>query len=174
MNAFFEPFKESILIKIILAIITFLFSLFSNAQVDKNSKLYKTLKAKDSIIFERTFNKCEVDKLEDIIADNFEFYHDIAGLENREEFIKSVKNNICTNPGNIQRDLITNSLQVYPLKKNDKLYGAIQKGKHTFKEKQNGVLITTGIADFTHVWIIKNKKWKLKRVLSYNHKPYSL
>ena len=42
------------------------------------------------------------------------------------------------------------------------------------EEKQNGELKTVGIADFTHVWILENNKWKLKRVLSYNHKPYSL
>lgn len=174
MNAFLEPFKESILIKILLAIITFLFSLFSNAQVAENSELFQTLKAKDSVIFERTFNRCEVEKLDAIIAKDFEFYHDIAGVENRNDFLKSVKQNICSNPGNIRRDLVENSLEVYPLKNNGTLYGAIQKGKHTFKEKQNGVLTTTGIADFTHVWIIKNKKWKLKRVLSYNHKPYTL
>ena len=59
------------------------------------------------------------------------------------------------------------------MKNNGELYGAIQKGKHNFQEKQNGKLITVGIADFTHLWILESNIWKLKRVLSYNHMPYS-
>ena len=86
---------------------------------------------------------------------------------------KAIKNNLCSNPGNNKRNLVENSLQVYPLNNNGKLYGAIQKGKHTFQQKLNGTFKTVGIADFTHLWILENKKWKLKRVLSYNHLPYS-
>jgi hypothetical protein len=64
-------------------------------------------------------------------------------------------------------------LDVFTRKNEGKLYGAIQKAKHTFQEKQNKKMITIGIADFTHLWILENNIWKLKRVLSYNHKPYS-
>ena len=174
MNAFLEPFKESILVKIILFLAMLFYSFFSNAQVDKNSNLFKTLKAKDSIIFERTFNLCELEKLDPIIAKDFEFYHDVAGIQNREDFLKAVKNNICNNRGINKRNLVKNSLEVHQLKNNGILYGAIQRGKHTFQQKINGVFKTVGIADFTHLWILENKKWKLKRVLSYNHKPYTL
>lgn len=174
MDAFLEPFKNSILIKILLALVLFLKSFFFYGQVDKNSDLHKTLKAKDSIIFKSAFNNCNLKDLESIIASDFEFYHDVVGLDTREGFFNSMKNGICKNPGNMKRDLVKNSLEVYSLKKNGKLYGAIQKGKHTFKEKQNGKLTTTGIADFTHLWIFENNNWKLKRVLSYNHKPYTL
>ncbi len=173
MNSFLEPFKDSIIIKMLLAIILFFFSLFTNAQVDKNSELYKTLKSKDSIIFERAFNKCEIQKLEPIIAEDIEFYHDVSGAQNRSEFMKAVKNNVCSNPGNFTRQLIKSSLEVFSLKNKGIVYGAIQKGKHTFQAKQNGVFKTVGIADFTHLWIIENNKWKLKRVISYNHKPFS-
>jgi hypothetical protein len=160
-------------VKIIIAVIMFLYVFSTQAQVAKSSVLYKTLKLKDSIIFERTFNLCETEKLEPIIATNFEFYHDVGGIQNREEFIKAVKNNICINPGNFTRQLVANSLEVFPLKKNGILYGAIQRGKHTFQEKNNGEMKTVGIARFTHVWILENKKWKLKRVLSFDHNPYS-
>ncbi|MFK8058503.1 MAG: nuclear transport factor 2 family protein [Polaribacter sp.] len=173
MNSFFEPIKQSFIFKILLFIAMLLFTLISKAQVDKKSDLFKTLKAKDSIIFKRTFNLCEVEKLAPIIAENFEFYHDIAGVQDRDGFILAVKNGVCKNPGINKRNLVENSLQVFTLKNNGKLYGAIQKGKHTFQQKQNGEFKTVGIADFTHVWILENNKWKLKRVLSYNHKPYS-
>ena len=81
MKSFLEPFKDSLIFKILLAIIMFLFTWISNGQVDRTSELYRTLKGKDSIIFERAFNRCELDKLEPIIAINFEFYHDIAGIQ---------------------------------------------------------------------------------------------
>lgn len=173
MNSFLEPFKDSFIIKILIAIILFLYSSAMNAQVDKNSDIYKTLKSKDSIIFERAFNKCEIEKLTPIIAENFEFYHDVAGIQNKKEFLSAIKNNICTNPGNFSRQLVKNSLEVFELKNNGELYGVIQEGKHTFQEKNNSKMKTFGIANFTHLWILENKKWKLKRVLSYNHKPYS-
>ena len=60
MNSFLEPFKDSLLFKVIFAICMFLFTWISNAQVEKSSELYKTLKSKDSIIFERAFNNCEI------------------------------------------------------------------------------------------------------------------
>lgn len=174
MKSFFDPFKDSYIVKILLAIITFLYSLFASAQVDKTSDLFKILKSKDSIIFESTFNKCEIEKLDNIIAEDFEFYHDVSGLQDRTKFMKIIKTGLCATPGNIHRDLVAGSLEVHPLKNNGELYGAIQKGKHTFKEKQDGLLKTVGIADFTHLWALENNKWKLKRVLSYNHKPYSI
>jgi hypothetical protein len=165
-------FEGNLFWKIVVFLWSILTSLFSNAQVSENSDLYKTLKSKDSIIFERTFNRCELEKLDNVINDDFEFYHDVAGQESRENFFLSVKNNICSNPNKKPiRKLVDKSLKVYPLKKDGKLYGAIQRGKHLFFIKENNKLTPTGSALFTHVWILKNNSWKLKRVLSYNHLP---
>lgn len=173
MKSFLTPLKEAVLLKIIIAIITLFYSFIMNAQVEKSTDLFKILEAKDSILFERAFNKCEIKNLDTIIAENFEFYHDVAGIQNKDEFVNAVKNNICKNLGNRKRKLVEESLEVYPLKNNGVVYGAIQTGKHTFQEKQNGNFTTVGIAKFTHVWILENDQWKLKRVLSYDHLPYS-
>lgn len=173
MSSFLAPFKDSILLKIIIAIIAFLYSFIMNAQVEKSTDLFKTLAAKDSILFERTFNNCEIEKLDPLIADNIEFYHDVVGIQNKEMFVNAIKNNICKNPGNMKRNLVSESLEVFPLKNNGVLYGAIQTGKHTFQEKQNSIFTTVGISNFTHLWILEDNQWKLKRVLSYNHFPYS-
>lgn len=173
MNSFFEPFKDSLIFKFLFAIVLFFVSWLSNAQGDQKSELFKTLKAKDSIIFERSFNLCEIEKLEPIIAKNFEFYHDVTGIQDRQKFMNALEENVCSNFGKFQRNLVENSLEVYSLKNNGVLYGAIQKGKHTFHKKQKKTFKTVGIADFTHVWILENKQWKLKRVLSYNHQSYT-
>jgi hypothetical protein len=173
MKSFLEPFKDSILLKILLALMIFLYTWITNGQVDRTSELYKTLKSKDSILFESTFNRCELEKLEAILTEDFEFYHDISGMQNRKEFTAAMKNNICARPGNVQRKLVPKSLAVFALKNNGILYGVTQKGKHTFVEKDRNKMKTLGIADFTHIWVVKNKQWTLKRVLSYNHRPFS-
>ncbi|WP_208889745.1 nuclear transport factor 2 family protein [Polaribacter sejongensis] len=140
MDSFLEPFRKSILIKVLLFLAMLFYNFVLNAQVDTNSALFKTLKSKDSIIFKRAFNNCEVEKISPIIADNFEFYHDVGGIQNKAEFIDTIKKNLCTNPGNNTRQLVANSLEVYQLNNNGVIYGAIQKGKHTFQQKQKGVL----------------------------------
>lgn len=173
MNIFLNYFKEIYLVKIIVAILLFFFSFSSTAQVDKNSELYKIIKSKDSTLFEIVFNKCEMEKIDEIISENIEFYHDLAGIQNREEFINAIKNNICSNPGVNQRSLVLSTLEVYSMENNGKLYGAIQTGKHTFQQKINDKMQTVGIANFTHLWLLENNIWKLKRILSYNHKPFT-
>ncbi|TXD51061.1 MULTISPECIES: nuclear transport factor 2 family protein [unclassified Polaribacter] len=170
MNSFLTPFKESFLFKIILAIVLFFYSLITSAQIAENSAIFKILKSKDSIIFERAFNKCELKKLEPIIAQNFEFYHDLAGIQNRETFINAIKNNICKAPATFTRKLVKNSLEVFELKNNGKLYGAIQRGQHDFYNTENKNTKKTGTAKFTHLWILEDHTWKLKRVLSFDHK----
>ena len=106
MNSFIEALKDSFVIKILLFLAMLFYNFVLNAQVDKNSDLFKTLKSKDSIIFERTFNRCETEKLEPIIAEDFEFYHDIAGMQDRAGFLKAVKNNVCSTPGINKRNLV--------------------------------------------------------------------
>ena len=171
MNAFLKPFKDSILIKILWSIVLFLFSLVLEAQVNTSSELYKTLQSKDSILFSIAFNSCELEELASLISENFEFYHDLTGVQNKKEFMNTLQNNSCSNPGENNRELVENSLSVYEMQNNNKRYGAIQKGKHRFQQKIEGKMKTVGIADFTHLWILENNSWKLKRVLSYNHKP---
>ncbi|MEZ4779081.1 MAG: nuclear transport factor 2 family protein [Flavobacteriaceae bacterium] len=150
----------------------FIFS-FSFSQVEDNSELFKTLKAKDSLLFDRAFNACESEYLEQLISEDFEFYHDQGGITvGKESFLKVMKNGICnpTNTTKSRRELETKSLKVFPLYNNGKLYGAIQMGTHRFFEKTGNSPERAGsTAAFTHLWILENEAWKLSRVLSYNH-----
>lgn len=160
--------------KSILSIILGLFTIASmSAQVGAESDLYKELKSRDSLLFDLGFNQCKIDEFEHFISQDLEFYHDQGGLTtNKEDFLNAVKNNICSNPDKKPiRELIKGSLEVYPLYENGKLYGAIQKGIHDFYIKEpNKELYKTSSAKFTHVWILENNDWILKRVLSYDHK----
>lgn len=160
-----------------IRILTSLFALFifntTIAQISHDSDLYKTLKIQDSLLFELGFNQCKIDKFQNYISEDLEFYHDQGGLTtNKEDFLANVKNNICSSSKSKPiRKLVDGSLEVYALSDNGNLYGALQKGVHDFYIKEpNKELYKTSSAKFTHVWILKNEKWLLKRVLSYDHK----
>ncbi|MCB7480777.1 nuclear transport factor 2 family protein [Christiangramia sediminis] len=144
-----------------------------SAQESHDSNLFKQLKSRDSLLFDLGFNKCKIEAFEMFISEDLEFYHDQGGLSNsKEDFLNAVKKNICAIPDKKPiRKLIPESLEVYPLYENGKLYGAIQKGNHDFYiQEPDKEVYKTSSAKFTHIWILVNNEWILKRVLSYDHK----
>jgi CubicO group peptidase (beta-lactamase class C family) len=144
-------------------------SFFADAQSD----LFKTLQKQDSLMFEVTFNTCDLRPLEYLVSENFEFYHDKGGITNgKRDFINSLKNGLCAHPENYQsrRALVKGSLEVYPLEKNGVLYGAIQSGRHRFYETVKGKPERfASIARFSHVWLLEDGVWKFARGLSFDH-----
>ncbi len=144
----------------------------ATAQVEESSELYHTLAQKDSLIFDEGFNRCNYGALEEVIANDLEFYHDTGGIQDREAFFKATRENICSSPDRKPiRELVPGSLTVFPLRKKGELYGAIQKGEHRFYIKEPGKeMYLTSIAKFTHLWLLREGKWKLTRVLSYDHR----
>lgn len=146
-----------------LSVIGFLSTSISIAQVAKTSELFMALKANDSLLFDVGFNNCDLSQFENFTSEDFEFYHDQGGInESKESFIASIKNGLCNSGINsTRRELVENSMEVYPLYNNSVLYGAIQMGIHRFYGTN---------AKFTHLWLIENGEWKISRVLSYNHK----
>lgn len=159
---------KTLLIALLLAGVSF----DAHAQESSDSDLFRTLKALDDVLFEQSFNRCEYSVLEDIVSDDFEFYHDSGGFENsKASFIETVEKNICSNPAQKPiRKLVAGSLEVFPLYQDGALYGAIQRGEHEFYIRESGKpLRHTSTARFTHVWIREGDAWLLKRVLSYDH-----
>lgn len=146
------------------------FSQIAYSQVKNTDELYLTSKKLDSLLFNEGFNKCNPSHYNTIISDDLEFYHDVGGItKGKEAFVATVKKNICGTPGKVKRELVPNSMKVFPLYSNNVLYGFIQEGDHEFFLNDNGKWNKTGRAKFTHLWISENNQWKLKRVLSYDH-----
>ena len=145
------------------------------AQLAETSELHQLLKKQDSILFNAAFNTCDTNALEQIFTKDFEFYHDKGGFtESREAFLNPIKENCANwNSETVQpskRILIAGSLKVYPLYKNGTLYGAVQHGVHRFVSLSSNREYEKGdIAKFTHVWILEEEQWKVKRELSYDH-----
>lgn len=145
------------------------------------STLFETMKTLDAQLFEAA-NHCDYEKLTALVDENLEFYHDQAGLTmGRQAFLDSIKKNTC---GVMIRELVPATLEVYAIKG----YGAIELGVHRFhhpgheKEfpgaKQLGMSRfldpgaeewPVGEAKFLHVWHLKDRNWRLTRVVSYAH-----
>ncbi|PQJ82078.1 serine hydrolase [Polaribacter glomeratus] len=143
-----------------------------NAQVKKSSELYKTIKEKDSLLFNIGFNNCDIKQFKKLVCYNFEFYHDQGGITtSKSEFIQSIENGLCKLDYKPKRVLDVKSLEIFPLKKNGVLYGAIETGIHSFYAiEKNKEEYLTSIAKFTYLWILEKGNWKLSKGLSYDHK----
>lgn len=123
--------------------------------------LFKTIQSLDTKLFD-AYNHCDLTTLGAMVADDLEFYHDQTGLSvGKETFLAAIKQNIC---GKVERALLPDTLEVYPLKG----YGAVEIGIHRFHHTgrpEDGV----GDAKFVTLWQNKDGGWKVTRVISYNH-----
>lgn len=91
----------------VFVVIALLFSNISNAQVSKKNELYQILKAKDSLFFEVGFNTCNLAVFEELLPEEFEFYHDKDGvIYSREVFISNFKKNICSSGKNVYKRVL--------------------------------------------------------------------
>ena len=131
-------------------------------QEKKSSELYKIIKEKDSLLFNIGFNHCDISQFNKLVSENFEFYHDESGITNsKSKFIQSIENRLCKLNYKPKRVLDEESVEIFPLKKNGVLYGAIQNGLHNFYAIENdSTEYLTSIAKFTHLWILENGKWQ--------------
>ena len=75
---------------------------------------------------------------------------------------ESVKKNIC---GKVRRDLVPDSLEVYPMKG----YGALEIGVHRFHHPGHDDAEPVGEGKFITLWQLRDGVWKITRALSYDH-----
>lgn len=148
------------------------FSISIFAQAAKDSELFLKLKKHDSIFFEKSFNQCDIAFLEKAIHPDLVFYHDQGGIQNKKTFLENAKKNICGKGTQKPiRKVKPESLEVYPLYSDGKLYGVVQTGIHDFYLREaNKSDVFTSEAKFTHVYLLINNEWILKEVLSFDHK----
>jgi ketosteroid isomerase-like protein len=133
-------------------------------QTKGQDELIGTISRMDQAIFD-AFNAHDVDKLMSYFTDDLEFYHDTGGLGNFQQNAEDFKKMFASMP-DIRRDLVKDSLEVYPVKD----YGAMEIGQHRFCHKENGK-DDCGTFGFAMVWRKVGDSWKISRVLSYGHQP---
>ena len=138
----------------------------------ENQELFDLIKEKDSLLFQIGFNQIDTSQVSELATTDFEFYHDEHGItETKSAFVNNI-NGLRELPFKTWRTLVEGSMEVFPLYKDNSqvLYGAIQNGTHDFYQQIEGEdARKTNTARFTHLWIIEDGDWKLKRVLSYDH-----
>jgi hypothetical protein len=141
----------------------------SSAPPARPSPLYEELAAKDKALFDAVFTTCDTKVLNDLLTEDFEFYHDKWGqvVSSREQFVGNIRG-MCERQKTgedyrARRDVVPGTLAVYPMKN----YGAVQSGEHRFYRLPENKL--TESARFTHLWKQENGQWRLARVLSYDH-----
>jgi ketosteroid isomerase-like protein len=129
-----------------------------------SKELYEVISHMDSMMF-RAFNAHDPERLMSLFTEDLEFYHDKDGLGDYKQTSKNFKNLFDQNNG-IKRELVSGSLEVYPIKD----YGAIEIGEHKFCHMENGKN-DCGTFPFIMIWQNRPDGWKVSRVISYNHKP---
>jgi hypothetical protein len=166
MNPKTPLFKLIIAVTMIAALIMMAGFNLSNAQTVSGSKtgteLFYEIKKMDSILF-NAFNKRDTILFKELFTKDLEFFHDKSGLTGFEQTIGFMRS--TAEPGNdLRRDLVQGSLEVYPIPG----YGAMQIGQHRFCHTENGKQ-GCGIFKFVHIWLYKEGKWKISRIVSYDH-----
>ncbi len=138
----------------------------------EDQELFDLIREKDSLLFEIGFNQIDTLQVAALVSEDLEFYHDEHGIiDSKEAFVQSIQS-IGDLPFKTWRVLETGSMEVFPLYTDNKtiLYGILQTGVHSFYQQEDGEAARkTSTARFSHLWILENAEWKLKRVLSYDH-----
>ena len=143
-----------------LAAVLLLVSLDASAQ--GRSALYDEIVAADKKLFD-AFNARDIRVVRTMFDRDLEFYHDRGGLAGYEQTIRQLSQNF-SRPTSPRRELMTDSLEVHPIRD----YGAVQTGAHRFCHEENGKT-ECGVFKFVHVWQKKDNRWRITRVVSYDH-----
>ncbi len=158
-------------------LITFLTSACSTSKSNKNNHsndyspvskdLYDTIAYLDSAFF-NAFNTRNLDKLETLISENLEFYHDLGGVTDFNQNVGAFRKTFESDR-RVRRELVRGTLEVYPIKE----YGAVETGIHRFYATEKGQQEKlSSEAKFVQVWQNKDGKWKITRIISYGHQEY--
>ncbi len=130
-------------------------------------ELYDSIAYWDSIFF-NAFNTKNLNKLEALLSDSLEFYHDLGGVTNYKQNMDAFKKTF-ESERRVRRELVKGTLEVYPIKD----YGAVETGTHRFYATEIGQQEKlSSEAKFVQVWQKKDGVWKITRIISYGHQEF--
>ncbi|GMN09306.1 hypothetical protein MTsPCn9_02380 [Croceitalea sp. MTPC9] len=144
--------------KKIIGFIFLILAFATNAQVAKESELFKKVMELDKTLFD-AYNNCDMKTQARLMDEDLEFYHDMGGLStSKSNVLKSIEQNIC---GKVTRTLVENSVEVHEIKG----FGAVEIGMHKFYNNQEPN-VESKPSRFISVWKNDDSKWTLSRVIS--------
>ena len=124
--------------------------------------LYSAIASADSALF-AAFNRRDLSRLGSFFTRDLEFYQDNEGVENYTQTMRDFSQ-MFGQPAPLHRELVSGSLEVYPIKN----YGAMEVGRHRFCHVENGKE-DCGTFSFVHIWRRTKAGWQIARVVSYGH-----
>ncbi len=147
---------------LLISLLTLTLSAQEKKVAPTSLELYKEIGQADSILFQ-AFNKQDMITFKAMFTEDLEWFQDNGGLIPYKTVFENFGNTF-RNENKLSRELVKGSLEVYPIKD----YGAIQIGRHQFKHMENGKL-EIGTFKFLMIWQKKDEKWRISRVISYDH-----
>ena len=142
------------------------FTIISQAQERKvaptSSGLFNEIEQMDATVF-NAFNNKDMPVFKALFAEDLEWFQDNGGLLSYETVFKNF-DTMFHNENKLTRTLVKGSLEVHPIKD----YGAIEIGTHQFRHIENEKE-EIGTFKFMMIWQKKDGKWKISRVVSYDH-----
>tara|TARA_R100000656_G_scaffold46061_1_gene37556 strand:- start:177 stop:626 length:450 start_codon:yes stop_codon:yes gene_type:complete len=136
--------------------------LFSTCALSSEKSLSSQILEQDRLLFD-AFNAKNITLMEMIFDRDLEFYHDKSGVTDYAKTIINTRN-LFASGGDLRRELLTDTVEIYPLNN----FGAIQTGQHEFCHTEKGKP-DCGVFKFLHIWKNTENGWKLVRVVSYAH-----
>jgi ketosteroid isomerase-like protein len=131
--------------------------------IHSQAELDKTIAALDSAFFD-AYNRCDLAKFKDYLADDLEFYHDQqAQVLGKDSIADMLKNYVC---GKVTRALVPGTLQTHQMTG----YGALVMGVHRFYPTASGSAEPPVEEKFIELWRFKDGAWKIARVVNYDHR----
>jgi len=124
--------------------------------------------------FWTSYNMCDVGLMSEFFTDDVEFYHDRGGATlGKAALVEALRTKLCGNPDSrLRREEVAGTVELFPLWKDDRFYGAVLSGEHTFDIVAKGKPPQRdGRARFVHLWLVRDGVWRMSRVLSYDHGP---
>ncbi|MEK6542031.1 MAG: nuclear transport factor 2 family protein [Pseudomonadota bacterium] len=149
-----------------------LLALALSIAIPDGAALTDAIRARDAEFFDVFFDGCEPERVRAMLTDDFEMYHDRAGVvaTSADPFVADYAVQ-CTarlqpDAWRSRRELVAESLLVNPVPG----FGAIEQGDHLFYERRgDGPERLAGRAHFVQLWQLTGDGWKLARVFSYAH-----
>jgi ketosteroid isomerase-like protein len=129
-----------------------------------HDKLKAEISEADHNLFE-AFDACNVAAYASFLSPDLEFYHDQGGRTGYQFQLDSLRQR-CGEGLVLRRELVKDSLVVNAAPG----FGAIEAGTHRFYAKQkDGSEHLDAEARFTEIWSKASGRWKLVRIISYDH-----
>ena len=120
--------------------------------------------------FWAAYNVCDRDRMANAFTEDAEFYHDITGLtRGRDAIVASLMSGPCGTPGqHLRRQVVEGTVQAFPLADQN----IFLVGDHQFYVRQDGKAEhVSARARFADVWRREDGRWRMARVVSYDHGP---